>query len=346
MTDEYPRRKLGRAEHWGHTVERRLDNLRDRHKKLSQSIQGFNRFSAASAEEIAQNAERLSELAEDIEDALNVFPRYFTRSASTAGFGVGGGWTNVLQIYVTAPPGFTRCEVSASATAFTTQPPITSGGGGNLFIWPFPLSSVTSEFGPRPPLPYHRGIDFGQPSGTPVIAAADGVVSLRGYYSDWGNYIRIDHSALTGINDCWTGYAHLVSPALYPPGTPVSQGQVIGYVGSTGMSSGPHLHFETATEGTRGDPRDFMPIWEGGGGGTTTYGSALARIVIDGVSSPAFSPFTELGIGPNQMTFPIFGRSLTPSTVLSVSLDMQIPSWYSPGHPANRATLTIQGGYS
>ena len=212
-------------------------------------------------------------------------------------------------------------------------------------VWPFPLSSVTSEFGPRPPLPYHRGIDFGQSTGTPIPAAHDGQIILRGYYDDWGYYTRIDASGVTGDSASWTGYAHMNSPGVYPVGTNVTQGQTIGYVGSTGFVTGPHLHWETAFGETgRVNPRDFMDVYGGSSG--IDISPVLGRIVIGGVASPDFYPFVDMGLSQVQVTYPVFGRSLTGvSGSVAVQLQVRAPGASVPATPSQVATLMIRGGF-
>jgi murein DD-endopeptidase MepM/ murein hydrolase activator NlpD len=102
---------------------------------------------------------------------------------------------------------------------------------------------LTSKFGMRyhPVLGYsrmHKGIDYGAPMGSPIIAATDGVVNFAGWHGGHGNYVQIKQSAHFG-----TGYAHM-SKIVAKVGQHVHAGQIIGYVGSTGLSTGPHLHFE------------------------------------------------------------------------------------------------------
>lgn len=339
--DVFPRRNLGRAEHWGFTVENRLKALARKQTTLSERAESFDRYSATAASDLANLVEETEALTEQIQEALEAFPRYFTANASNSGFGIGGDWTTVALLNVPVPDGFQTCDLAAEGVLFAQQETATVY---DLFIWPFPLSSVSSEYGPRP-LGFHNGIDFAQAGGTPIIAAADGVVSLKNTYPDWGNYVRINHTALTGIPNNWTGYAHMNAPAIVNVGDYVTQGQVIGYVGTTGFSTGNHLHFETAVEGSRMDPRLFMSAWEGTG--TTGYARAEGRIVINGSASPTFLPFSEVGLGPQQMVFPIWGSTFpVPWSQVEVRLDVRLPGRASPAGYPNVATLTVKGGFS
>nr|NIR61167.1 M23 family metallopeptidase [Gammaproteobacteria bacterium] len=106
--------------------------------------------------------------------------------------------------------------------------------------------------GPRP----HLGIDLVAPRGTPVRAASDGTVRARGRNGGYGHYVRLDHGF--GLH---TAYGHLSRYAEgLRPGRRVTRGQVIGYVGSTGRSTGPHLHYEVWMAGRAVDPVDFLPV--------------------------------------------------------------------------------------
>jgi murein DD-endopeptidase MepM/ murein hydrolase activator NlpD len=98
---------------------------------------------------------------------------------------------------------------------------------------------------------FHKGLDFAAPRNTPVIAAADGVVTKACWYGTYGHYIEIQHT-----NGYSTAYAHLNGYAKHiRPGVRVSQGRTIGYVGSTGASTGAHLHFELKKNGVQINPR-------------------------------------------------------------------------------------------
>lgn len=97
----------------------------------------------------------------------------------------------------------------------------------------------------------HWGVDYAAPRGTLVYAGGDGVVQVAKYNGAYGNYVKIRHNS-----EFSTAYGHMQSIAKgIRPGTRVKQGQVIGYVGSTGRSTGPHLHYEVVQNGRRVNPR-------------------------------------------------------------------------------------------
>lgn len=99
----------------------------------------------------------------------------------------------------------------------------------------------------------HKGVDFAAPNGTPIYAAGDGVIEKAAPFSSYGNYVRIRHN-----NSYQTAYAHLNGFAKgISSGTRVKQGDVIGYVGSTGRSTGPHLHYEVLQDGEHVNPTDI-----------------------------------------------------------------------------------------
>lgn len=130
---------------------------------------------------------------------------------------------------------------------------VTGGSGGGLLA---PVNGrITSGYGLRrhPILGYsrmHAGIDFGAPWGAPIFAVTSGVVSFAGRHGGHGNYVRLDHGGFG------TGYGHMSRIAV-APGAKVSAGQVIGYVGSTGLSTGPHLHYEVYQGGRTVNPAGF-----------------------------------------------------------------------------------------
>jgi murein DD-endopeptidase MepM/ murein hydrolase activator NlpD len=118
---------------------------------------------------------------------------------------------------------------------------------------------ITSNYGARrhPILRYmrmHAGIDFGARHGSPIYAVADGTVTYAGRHGGHGNYVRLQHGGGLG-----TGYAHMSRIAVRNGGQ-VRAGQVIGYVGSTGLSTGPHLHFEAYRNGRTINPAGIAVV--------------------------------------------------------------------------------------
>jgi murein DD-endopeptidase MepM/ murein hydrolase activator NlpD len=118
---------------------------------------------------------------------------------------------------------------------------------------------ITSGFGMRRhPLlmtgKMHTGVDWAAATGTPIMAAGDGVIEEAGAKGEYGNYIRIRHA-----NGYKTAYGHMSRiGAGVAPGVRVRQGQIIGYVGSTGLSSGPHCHFEVLVNGVHVNPMSIQ----------------------------------------------------------------------------------------
>lgn len=127
-----------------------------------------------------------------------------------------------------------------------------------LLRTPIDGARMSSGYGMRrhPILGYskmHKGVDFAAPRGTPIYAAGDGKIERIGRWSSYGNYIRIRHNGRIS-----TAYAHLNGFAKgLGRGDTVSQGQLIGYVGSTGRSTGPHLHYEVLVEGKQVNPNSI-----------------------------------------------------------------------------------------
>lgn len=139
---------------------------------------------------------------------------------------------------------------------------------------------LTSSFGMRfhPVLGYsrmHKGIDYGAPTGAPIVAATDGVVNFAGWHGGHGNYVQIKQSASLG-----TGYAHM-SRIIARTGQHVRAGQLIGYVGSTGLSTGPHLHFEVFVNNVAVNPASvkFIQAAQLAGAELNRFKATLAHLM-------------------------------------------------------------------
>ena len=155
-----------------------------------------------------------------------------------------------------------RKEAEAAAAAGGANGGGGSGGGSvsgtGSFVWPVPSCTyITSRFGLRVhPITgetkSHTGLDIGAAYGATIVAADGGTITKATVYGGYGNCVMINHG-----NGYVTLYGHMSSIAV-SEGQSVSQGDTIGYVGSTGLSTGPHCHFEVWYNGSRIDPEQFF----------------------------------------------------------------------------------------
>ncbi len=151
-----------------------------------------------------------------------------------------------------------------------TQQPVAGGILGSSFGWRIdPINGQSA---------LHTGLDFPSLPGTPIVAAAGGVVLVQEYNSAYGNMVEIDHG-----NDLVTRYAH-ASRVFVKKGDLVKRGQKIAQVGTTGRSTGSHLHFEVLVQGVFQDPQKFlmagqkMPTNQLASSGTSTLSSAGTQL--------------------------------------------------------------------
>ena len=142
-----------------------------------------------------------------------------------------------------------QARVTAALQGAPDPGPVKRGSG--QLIWPL-NGPVVGAFGEARPGHTHAGIDIAVPEGTPIRAADSGRVALMGWVGGYGNYTCVQHTG--SLSTC---YAHQ-SRFATSNGANVSQGQVIGYSGNTGNSTGPHLHFEVRINGTPVDPLGYL----------------------------------------------------------------------------------------
>ena len=156
-----------------------------------------------------------------------------------------------------------EAAAAAAAAAAASQPAASTGGSGSVtgtgvFGWPVPSCTyITSRFGLRVhPITgeqkNHSGIDIGAGYGAAIVAADGGTVTLAGEKGGYGSCVMINHG-----NGYVTLYGHMSSIAV-SQGQVVSKGETIGYVGSSGIATGPHCHFEIFSGGSRIDPEQFF----------------------------------------------------------------------------------------
>ena len=169
-------------------------------------------------------------------------------------------WDAYMATYVpptTAPPAGSTNNSTATNSGNSGGSVGTGGGGG--WVRPCSYTSITSPFGYRTPptggaSTYHQGVDLDTGTGWPVVAARAGTVSIAGWGKAAGNYVQINHhDGFTSI------YMHLSSIGV-SAGQHVSAGQYIGATGSTGVSTGDHLHFGIALNGVYVNPCSYVPL--------------------------------------------------------------------------------------
>jgi murein DD-endopeptidase MepM/ murein hydrolase activator NlpD len=166
-----------------------------------------------------------------------------------------GGMQNVLDS-VGSWAG-SRDKAAAAQAALATAAGGFMGPGTGIISRPLMSYAVTSEYGPRWGS-FHAGIDLGAPGGTPIYAAAAGKIMQAGWNDGYGNYILMDHGGGLG-----TSYGHM-SSIVAQAGQIVAAQALIGRVGTTGDSTGDHLHFEVLQNGNRVNPRGFAQFDSGG----------------------------------------------------------------------------------
>ena len=198
--------------------------------------------------QIAAAVEVINQLENDIEAAKAEYAKAAAAEAAAQAS------INAIIAQMQAEEEAARQEAAQNNQQYTGTGSTATG----TYIWPCPSSTyVTSAFGMREHPLFgderpHSGIDISGSAGSEVLAADSGTVAVATYSSSYGNYVTIYHS-----NGDYTLYAHMSSLAV-TAGQNVTQGDVIGYVGSTGWATGPHLHFEIRVNGSTVDPLSYF----------------------------------------------------------------------------------------
>lgn len=199
-------------------------------------------------EQITAAVEVINQLQDDIDAAKAEYAKAAAAEAAAQAS------INAIIAQMQAEEEAARQEAAQNNQQYTGTGSTATG----TYIWPCPSSTyVTSAFGMRDHPLFgderpHSGIDVAGSAGSEVLAADSGTVAVATYSSSYGNYVTIYHS-----NGDYTLYAHMSSLAV-SAGQSVTQGDVIGYVGSTGWATGPHLHFEIRVNGSTVDPLSYF----------------------------------------------------------------------------------------
>jgi murein DD-endopeptidase MepM/ murein hydrolase activator NlpD len=198
-----------------------------------------------------------------------------------------------------------------------------------------PVNGVmTSTFGPRrhpilKTVRIHKGVDWAAPVGTPIHAAFDGQIAFQGDGGDYGNLVRISHP-----DGRETRYAHMSRFAIAAgTGTAVKAGDVIGYIGTTGLSTGPHLHFELYQGGTAIDPLGSVVVETSDGGAVEKLTDRIIHVESGGKATAKNPLSTATGLGQfiestwirMMNTYrPDLARSMSRADILALRFDPTI----------------------
>lgn len=152
-------------------------------------------------------------------------------------------------------------ELAGKEAALLRKKSATISAKAGKLLWPLPKKyPLTSSFGTRvdpitrKPGAFHSGLDIGAPSGTSILAAESGTVILAQFWNGYGNTVVVDHG-----NGLWTLYPHIRMDGIkVEKGDTVKKGQLLAEVGSTGRSTGPHLHFEVRLNERAVDPSTYL----------------------------------------------------------------------------------------
>ena len=280
---------------------------------ISRAVDAWRKCFERCGEHEANDAKRLKY-------AQNWYSQIQQNGGSVGGGTEGGGNTGGG----TLPP---LEEVDLEVVSFSMARTGTNNGttGGEnpnvVFGWPLPgYSKVSSKFGPRTPpckgaSSNHGGIDIGGvPRGTPILSYAAGTVEVNKKLSgNAGNYIKINHG-----NGIATRYLHMDQQSPLAVGTPVAKGQEVGKVGSTGVGTGVHLHFEIWIDGEKKDPLDYV-IPGGGSTGKMTQLSDASNSTGGGViSTPTVGgggSWGQLGSDSNGLLYDDGKQNNTDATI-------------------------------
>ncbi|MCO5315707.1 MAG: peptidoglycan DD-metalloendopeptidase family protein [Solirubrobacterales bacterium] len=232
----------------------RVRELRDAQKRLVRKLRDAKERIESARDEIAAEKANLTTARAAVESQQNRL--LSVRSARRSALASIDSQVENLEEIESNLQARIQAQIGAASGASTLPAGPMSAPSAAGLIWPV-SGTLTSGFGGRNSpggigSTNHEGLDIAVPEGTPIRAAKGGTVIMASYNGGYGNYTCIDHGS--GLSTC---YAHQSSFAV-SAGQRVSQGQVIGYSGNTGASTGPHLHFEVRINGVAQDPTAYL----------------------------------------------------------------------------------------
>lgn len=238
-----------------------LQDAREEHQRIQQEYEDYKAECEQKQEDLRAEKAKMEEEISEKQDRIDEIQKLINENQSLLDE-INARWDELNSEVDTL-----EARLAAQKAAATATPGSLSGYG---FVWPVSSTYITSRAGYRVhPISgetkYHSGMDIAADSGSPVWAAASGTVSLAGWNGGYGYCIMIDHD-----NGLTTLYGHLSSIGV-SVGQSVTAKQSIGAVGSTGLSTGPHLHFEIRSGGACMDPENYFPV------GSFTFSSSAGE---------------------------------------------------------------------
>jgi murein DD-endopeptidase MepM/ murein hydrolase activator NlpD len=237
---------LDRISEQDREITDKVRGLRDRAEDQAQELAGLERREQLAAERILRERDQIASVQDQLVGSRNQLA--VARSDRRGALAQVREQRGVLEDDLASLEA-EQARIAATLTGSPAPGPIQRGSG--QLIWPV-SGPVTGVFGEARPGHMHSGIDIAVPEGTPIRAADSGRVAIAAYTGGYGNYTCIQHTG--SLSTCYGHQSRFAVSA----GAGVSQGQVIGYSGNTGNSTGPHVHFEVRVNGTPVNPMGYL----------------------------------------------------------------------------------------
>lgn len=236
-----------------------LELTKDELDATQLELDGKRQEAIAIMQELLEKADELAELQAEFEAQEQEFLEQIAAKEQEYDEAKLAEWLAYMATYTTVPPETVAASSGSTNNSSETNTGSTSSPGSSTWLRPCGYVMITSPFGYRDAptagaSTYHQGVDLAGPAGTPIYASRSGRVTIAGYGNAPGYYVTINH--LDGFSSI---YMHLTNYVV-SSGQTVSAGQLIGYMGSTGISTGNHLHFGIAYNGAYVNPAAYVNL--------------------------------------------------------------------------------------